>query len=332
MASSQTIGSGETYTTFSAFEAANLSTDDWTCNVKGAVSMGAASIVINNAAFTTLKITNNGDFSPTNINGGDRLELSGGTSSRAIGIDANVDVDIEDLEIDGNGQDVVEIIRVANGEEGNIRRCVIHNLNSARSSGILALRRSGTATKMRVESCLIFDFTNSGSGDVNGIYMVAAPNASGWAIAENNTITGLSSTHSTANAYGINMIDDAESTLYNNLVTDITVSGSGSALCYTNSAKVNMSSGGNLSDDTSSPESALRSKTITFENAAGNDYRLASGDTDAIGQGDASGTEPNDITNAARGTPSDIGAFEYVAAASGVKGTIFRTNLFGNTP
>lgn len=71
----------------------------------------------------------------------------------------------------------------------------------------------------------------------------------------------------------------------------------------------------NLSSDTTSPESGLRSKSLTFVNLAGKDYHLVSGDTAAIDAGtDLSGSFTDDIDGVTRSGTWDVGADEYVSA------------------
>lgn len=70
----------------------------------------------------------------------------------------------------------------------------------------------------------------------------------------------------------------------------------------------------NLSEDTTSPQSTLREKVVTFVNEAANDFHLASNDTTAIDAGtDLSGTFTTDIDGETRSGTWDIGADEYVA-------------------
>lgn len=82
------------------------------------------------------------------------------------------------------------------------------------------------------------------------------------------------------------------------------------------------STSGNISEDTSSPQSGLREISLTFAGAGSDDYHLAAGDTDAIGagtdlDGDAYYAITVDIDGDSRdaSTP-DIGADEYVAAGA----------------
>ena len=78
----------------------------------------------------------------------------------------------------------------------------------------------------------------------------------------------------------------------------------------------------NLSKDTTAPalNTYYVSKTLTFVNAAGDDYHLASGDTDAIDMGTATSGESaplnftTDIDGTTRSGTWDIGADEYVSA------------------
>lgn len=78
------------------------------------------------------------------------------------------------------------------------------------------------------------------------------------------------------------------------------------------------SSTNNLSEDTTSPayNTYYREKTITFTDADGKDFSLASTDTDAIDKGADLGTDyDEDIIGTARpqGSAWDIGAYEYVS-------------------
>jgi hypothetical protein len=93
---------------------------------------------------------------------------------------------------------------------------------------------------------------------------------------------------------------------YGNTGLDYYTAGGG----YTTTSK-------NISEDTSSPDTSYRSKTITFANAAGRDFHLASTDTDAIDAGDdLSATFTDDIDGVTRIVPWDIGADEYVATST----------------
>lgn len=83
------------------------------------------------------------------------------------------------------------------------------------------------------------------------------------------------------------------------------------------------SSVNNISEDTTSPNEAYRSKAVTFENEAGDNFHLSSSDTNAKDAGvDLSGVFTTDIDGQTRSGTWDIGADEYVAAAGAIIKTI----------
>lgn len=76
-----------------------------------------------------------------------------------------------------------------------------------------------------------------------------------------------------------------------------------------------------LTEDTTSPTVGLRSKVITFADAGNEDFRLASGDTDAIGAGtdlsaDTYWPFSTDGDGTTRSGSWDVGADEYVSAST----------------
>lgn len=98
----------------------------------------------------------------------------------------------------------------------------------------------------------------------------------------------------------------------NNIVQDCTT-------CYSDSSHFDEGTTNNLSDDLTAPgDNALTEKTLTFADAASDNYALASTDTDAIDAGVNLSSDANlpfdiDIIGTVRpqGTAWDIGAFEY---------------------
>lgn len=89
-------------------------------------------------------------------------------------------------------------------------------------------------------------------------------------------------------------------------------------------------SGSNISSDTTSPNAAYRSKTVTFV-GSGN-YHLSSSDTEARSNGtnlynDSYYAFQDDIDGDDRGGSWDIGADEYVAAASSTRVPFRRMNV-----
>lgn len=87
--------------------------------------------------------------------------------------------------------------------------------------------------------------------------------------------------------------------------------------CYTIGGTVTSSA--NISDDTSSPQTGLRSTTLSYANKAGNDYALSASDTAAIDAGtdlsaDAQYAFSTDIEGSTRSGSWEIGAMNYVAS------------------
>jgi len=101
----------------------------------------------------------------------------------------------------------------------------------------------------------------------------------------------------------------------NNIVQDCTT-------CYSDSSHFDEGTTNNLSDDTTAPgANAFTEKTLTFADAASDNYALASTDTDAIDAGvnlSSDANLPFDIdiigTSRPQGDYWDIGAFEYVVS------------------
>lgn len=132
----------------------------------------------------------------------------------------------------------------------------------------------------------------------------------------NNTVYGW--------ATGIHKIAGNAIVAKNNLCNGNTTDYSGS---------FDASSVGNISEDTTSPNSSLRSKVVTFVDEANFDLRLDSSDTSAKNAGtDLSGDSAlpfsTDIVGSARTVLWDIGAWEIVSSAVALVQTsssIFKT-------
>jgi len=84
----------------------------------------------------------------------------------------------------------------------------------------------------------------------------------------------------------------------------------------------------NISSDATSPQTSLRNISLTFNNAAADDYHLASGDTDAIDAGEdlttafqayphATSVDIDGDTRPTGASTWDIGADEFVSAGGG---------------
>lgn len=113
----------------------------------------------------------------------------------------------------------------------------------------------------------------------------------------NGLVVGLDSGHATA------VID-----LQNNLVT-----GSTTADYSINVGSATYTTLTNISSDATSPQTGLRSKTITY--VGGGDYHLDAGETDAIDAGTTIGTFSDDYDGDTRSGAWDIGADEIASTS-----------------
>jgi hypothetical protein len=181
------------------------------------------------------------------------------------------------------------------------------------------IRGNGSSYDLNLTNCLIHDQNNSGTG---GIYGVWPDNQASASFAMDNcTIVDINNTNVTSgNAVGVLYYDLAAFSLRNNLITDITGDG-GTGTCYNPSSVSNATATTNGSDDTSSPNTGLRSLSITYEAAGSDDYQLAAGDTGAINAGTdlGAGNLAVDLNNRNRDTEGDtwdLGAYERVSGSA----------------
>lgn len=104
---------------------------------------------------------------------------------------------------------------------------------------------------------------------------------------------------------------------------------------YRNSSDGTWYTSKNISSDTSSWDASYQSKTVSFVDASGRDYHLASSDTEARNNGDnlyndaqlAFQTDIDGDDRGGSGAQWDIGADEYVAAASSTRVPFRRMNV-----
>lgn len=151
-----------------------------------------------------------------------------------------------------------------------------------------AVRNNGNAPSLDVDSCIIAGDSAGGTGSgiscdtttgrfwnnfisgfdgVSGAIGILTAVAGNTISAYNNTIDdcriGIARTNGTLRPKN-NIVQNCTSVDYSGTLTD---------------------SETNISSDTTSPNAALRSISLTFVDAANGDYHLAAGDTDAIGAG-----------------------------------------------
>lgn len=175
--------------------------------------------------------------------------------------------------------------------------------NRSNSHGIHIQRGTGYIWNNIIYNLL--DIGNNGSGIVMGAaYTINA-------FIYNNTI------YSSCN--GITGSNATTPVLKNNLCTN------NSNKDYNYSVTLGTSSTNNLSGDGTCPAlgTYYANATVTFVNAAGGNFNLASNDTGATGKGadlsaDANQAFPDDIIGTTRTVPWDIGAFKAPVSATGI--------------
>lgn len=192
-----------------------------------------------------------------------------------------------------------------NGANVVVERSIFRQATMSKDSGTWVIRLQGQGTTFRnnfvygcKEVCLS---------------MVAETNAQAYVY--NNTIVGSADV-------GLEITLDAGSAsavfeLKNNLVT-----GSTTADYSINVGSASYTTATNISSDATSPQTGLRSKTITY--VGGTDYHLDAGETDAIDAGTTIGTFSTDYDGDTRSGTWDIGADE-IPAASGINLLLLHT-------
>lgn len=200
----------------------------------------------------------------------------------------------EGLIVEANGNVGVPLNIGSTSGEKQISLCLFRG-STTPDYGISLPNDFGT---VKIWNCVV------GTNFDKGIWM-AFGNAGSTLVLYNNTVLGNRTN-------GIIVAGNHTHYLKNNCVQ-------GTATNYTVST---VTSATNLSEDTTSPEVALRSKVVSFVDEANNDLHLASDDTSAKDagtdlSGDAQLAFSDDIDGAARVAPWDIGADE-TAAGGGV--------------
>ena len=226
----------------------------------------------------------------------------------------DVQMVVQWLEFDWNAWNSTEGMSVAGARDLRLENCILHNIEAARTSPAAAVATGGASTGLFMYNCLVYHIRNTSSGGVRAI------NADGGGPTNlsNNTVTDIGGGSGTT--YGIFYEGgDTDHTLENNLVTDIASSGTND--CYSDASPSSATTTNNVSDDATSPQSGHRTATIVFEDAASDDYRLASGDTDAQDMGTdlGVGNIAIDLLGRDRDTEGDTwdaGAFEFTAGAA----------------
>lgn len=322
------IGAAADYTDLGAWEADTYNsatgTDDAVANVLNEVIVEGADLTINDSTPQSVTVTvaeaNRHDGTPGSgarwVMGGDGRELV-----IQVGLTLG-NVVMEFYEIDVNSHRTANTYVISLSDSTEFKDNLVHGRIGTSNETVIGVRGSNSGTELRVWNNIIFDLQSAGTGTAYGIQTNTAGTTAGKVVDfSNNTITDLRSP-STGDSYGIEFTDDSDHLLKNNLVTDVAGGAtSGTEACYANASPSNIVHATNLSDDASSPDSGLRSKSITFADAGSQDYHLASGDTDAIDAGTDLGSVANvDIDGRdrdAQGDTWDVGADEFVSAGGG---------------
>lgn len=186
------------------------------------------------------------------------------------------------------------------------RRGIIRGSGANNQSGAHLAATGGLGV---VENSFVYGFTGSvavgiyGNGSSTGDCQIAS-----------NTVYGSTKGIQTTSGIGSNSV------LYNNLVTDCTTD-------YDLAAIPQIAT--NISSDATSPDVALRNKTITYPDAAGFDFKTTDSDVTEAGTDLTSNTFiplEVDYFGTNRGSNWDIGAYQSTVVASDTTGTISISN------
>lgn len=178
-----------------------------------------------------------------------------------------------------------------------VEQSMFRHANMTRESGEFCVKMLGQSVFRNnfILGCKYHGLATDSKTDVSAkLYNNTIVGATG-----NGLVVGLDSGHATAT------ID-----LQNNLVT-----GSSTADYAINVGSATYTTATNISSDATSPQTGLRSKTITYVGSG--DYHLDAGETDAIDAGTTIGTFSDDYDGDTRSGTWDIGADE-IPAATGI--------------
>jgi hypothetical protein len=191
-----------------------------------------------------------------------------------------------------------------------VTNCIIRkNGTGLRCAGILLFVYNGDS---EIYNNIIYDFDDNDT-NTNGQYGIDAGGSTAvWGKIYNNTLYNCRVGIATA-------ADSANVVVENNLVMGIPASSSGFTWpgTTTNIVSNNNGSADATADDAGGTNHHVSISTTEFLNAGSKDFRLASTATSIDNGKSESGVFTTDITGVDRSGTWDIGAFEYVAAATG---------------
>ena len=218
------------------------------------------------------------------------------------------DLEIDGIQLDGSGASSATTVGIGTGstsKETLIRNCVICG-----SPGWRAVDHTGIAfDRFEVRNCWIYGQSRNTTA-VNFEYNTAGGNKDVFLY--NNTVVDCSTGIVTSIGY--------THTWRNNAVDDC-------ATCFSGSAGTTSN---NTSSDATSPDGASwRNITITWTDAANDDYSFASSETDLYNNGfDLSGsfTDSGNGETRPQGTDFDVGAYELAVAGGSTRNRMLLTS------
>ncbi len=210
------------------------------------------------------------------------------------------------IEFNCAGAGYARMIGLEEADQGNFDHNLIYDYQCSRVGAnprLITSVSSAQANHWFVHNNIIWNTTyNASSANTLHAISLTGTIADDDVDILNNTIVDTVNTNVTSgSAYGILPRDRADHICKNNLVYGTASDSGGTAEDFDNTDGItNIDFDYNLSEDATADDWGVNNNvvnaTITFENAGANDYRLASGDTDAIDAGvDLSASTAADI-------------------------------------
>jgi len=208
-----------------------------------------------------------------------------------------------------NTHNETTIVRMTTNETV-IQNCLIKSDGVATGADGIA-PTGNTSTQLTMVNNVIYEFSGNGVSKEN--------------FSDNTTYAFY---NNTVDSCGVGMRIssgfNSASRVFNNLLTNNTTD-------YSLTGTLS-NTGGNVTSDATSPETALRNKTITYDNAAGGDYQTS--DTDIVDVGtdltsDSLFPFSTDCIGVSRGSNWDVGAFESVSAGAALTNYYYQRMMVG---
>lgn len=301
-----TTGAQRAYPTLAAWNTAEVADlvaagDTHTVNVDG----GADTTVVTMSAWTTTTVNWLKVVPHANSAHAGKLD----TGKYYLSTAGNYDVALQD----SGGGTIIDGLQF-NPSAGNL------------PTGVKTIAGGSSTKEARVINCIFKGFSQNGSAirrTTNGPTVVINNLIYDWGKGIEIDSVGSSSTNNPCAIYNNTIEGCADNGIHldltgqqvyakNNLLSNDTVD-------WLQDATPNSTHATNLSSDATSPDSAFRSKTVTFTNLAGEDYSTADADVVGLGtdlSGDSIFAFSTDINGAARGASWDIGAFQEPSSGS----------------